>query len=101
MVVSVNSTPSKEVFQSLLDDTVKYLKAEATKSPKTYLSYLGNKLEGVVAAVMAQTAKGTPFEDSIELIPGQRFPDIIAKKYYGVEVKTSKQNHWFNHKIMV
>lgn len=41
---------------------------------------------------MAQTAKGTPFEDSIELIPGQRFPDIIAKKYYGVEVKTSKQN---------
>ena len=94
MVVSVNSTPSKEVFQSLLDDTVKYLKAEATKSPKTYLSYLGNKLEGVVADVMTQTAKGTPFEDSIELISGQRFPDIIAKKYYGVEVKTSKQNHW-------
>ena len=64
-------------------------------SPKTYLSYLGNKLEGVVADVMTQTAKGTPFEDSIELISGQRFPDIIAKKYYGVEVKTSKQNHWF------
>jgi hypothetical protein len=36
----------------------------------------------------------TPFENSIELISGQRFPDIVANKYYGVEVKTTKQNHW-------
>ena len=37
---------------------------------------------------------GTPFENSIELISGQRFPDIIANKYYGVEVKTTIKNHW-------
>ena len=34
MGVSVNSEPGKEVFQTLLDDTVKYLKADATKSLK-------------------------------------------------------------------
>src|SRR5699024_4235335 len=27
-------------------------------------------------------------------ISGQKFPDIIAKKYYGVEVKTTKSNSW-------
>ena len=39
-------------------------------------------------------AEGTPFENTIELIGGQKFPDIIAKKYYGIEVKTTTQNHW-------
>jgi hypothetical protein len=51
-------------------------------------------LENVVAEVMTEKAKGTPFENSIELISGQKFPDIIANKFYGVEVKTTKQNHW-------
>lgn len=39
-------------------------------------------------------AIGTFFENSIELIGGQKFPDIIANKYYGVEVKTTTKNHW-------
>ncbi len=43
---------------------------------------------------MTEKAIGTPFEDSIELISGQKFPDIIAKRLFGVEVKTTKQNHW-------
>ncbi len=43
---------------------------------------------------MADLAVGTSFENSIELIGGQKFPDIVAKKYYGVEVKTTTQNHW-------
>ena len=59
-----------------------------------YLGLLGNKLENVVADIMKQNAIGSDFESSIELISGQKFPDITSKKYYGVEVKTSKQNHW-------
>ena len=39
-------------------------------------------------------AKGTEFEASIEKISGQKFPDIIAEKYFGVEVKTSKNKDW-------
>lgn len=94
MVISKNPEPSKEVFQSLLDDTITFLKSDANKNQKLYKSLLGNKLEGVVADIMTENAKGSPFENSIELISGQKFPDIIAKKYYGVEVKTSKQDHW-------
>lgn len=37
---------------------------------------------------------GQHFENTIELIGGQKFPDIVANKYYGIEVKTTTQNHW-------
>lgn len=94
MVVSVNPIPKKEQFQLLLDNTLTVLSEESKKKENEYLGLLGNKLENVVADIMKQNAVGTDFESSIELISGQKFPDIIAKKYYGVEVKTSKQNHW-------
>lgn len=94
MVISKNPEPRKEIFQSLLDNTIAFLKSDSKKNQKTYETLLGNKLEGVVADIMSERAKGSPFENSIELISGQKFPDIIAKKYYGVEVKTSKQDHW-------
>jgi len=94
MVVSLNPKPKKEQFQSLLDSTLAILSDESKKKEKKYLGLLGNKLENVVADIMKQNAVGTDFEGSIELISGQKFPDIIAKQYFGVEVKTTKQNHW-------
>jgi len=94
MVVSKNPEPNSEVFQLLLNSTLNSLAVDSKKRQKEYLSFIGNKLENVVADVMTTNAIGTPFENTIELISGQRFPDIIAKKYYGVEVKTTTQNHW-------
>lgn len=94
MVVSINPEPNKEVFQLLLNNTVAFLKSDSKRKQEAYQKLLGNKLEDAVADVMIEKAKGTPFENSIELISGQRFPDIIANNYYGVEVKTSKQDHW-------
>ncbi len=94
MVISSNPEPNKLVFQALLEKTIQTLDVESTKNTKKYLDLLGSKLENVVADVMSEKAKGTPFENSIELISGQKFPDIIANKFYGVEVKTTKQNHW-------
>jgi hypothetical protein len=94
MVVSKNPEPPIKVFQLLLSRTLETLDIESKKRQKDFLSYLGNKLENVVADVMTTKSKGTPFENTIELISGQRFPDIIANKFYGVEVKTTTQNHW-------
>ncbi|MBN1971111.1 MAG: hypothetical protein JW870_17220 [Candidatus Delongbacteria bacterium] len=94
MVISSNPEPNKQIFQLLLDNTLQTLDIESKKNQDKYLGLLGNKLENVVADVMTDRAKGTPFENSIELISGQKFPDIIANKFYGIEVKTTKQNHW-------
>lgn len=94
MVISSNPKPNKLTFQLLLNNTIQTLIIESKKNQKKYLDLLGNKLENVVADVMTEKAIGTPFENSIELISGQKFPDIIANNFYGVEVKTTKQNHW-------
>ena len=94
MVVSKNPDPSIKMFQSLLNSVVVTLDNESKTKQKEYLTLLGDKLEEVVAEIMTIHALGTPFESSIELISGLKFPDIIANNYYGVEVKTTKQNHW-------
>ena len=94
MVVSVNPEPHKSEFNVLLNFTIDELNKHAKKSPATIEKLKGNKLEPYARDVMSELAIGTPFENSIELIGGQKFPDIVAKKFYGIEVKTTTQNHW-------
>lgn len=94
MVVSVNTEPNKSEFEILLNNTLGALKEDAQNKQDLYLELLGNRLEKRVFDVLTDESKGTLFDGSIELISGQKFPDIIAKKYYGVEVKTTKSNHW-------
>lgn len=94
MIVSVNSDPNRSEFNSLLYSTIEELNKHAKMSTKKVSTLLGRNLEPFVRDVMAELAKGTPFENTIELIGGQKFPDIVANKYYGIEVKTTTQNHW-------
>ncbi|MDD2323401.1 MAG: hypothetical protein PHT77_12840 [Bacteroidales bacterium] len=94
MIISANPEPNRKEFDFLLNSTIEELNNQAKKSAKSISALTGNKLEPLVKDVMTDLAVGSPFENSIELIGGQRFPDIIAKKYYGVEVKTTTQNHW-------
>lgn len=94
MIVSVNSDPNKRDFDLLLKSTISELNVRAKSSSKKVATLLGRSLEPYVKDVMTDLAIGTAFENSIELIGGQKFPDIVAKKYYGIEVKTTTQNHW-------
>ncbi|HDQ15873.1 MAG TPA: hypothetical protein ENN45_02320, partial [Bacteroidetes bacterium] len=94
MIISANPEPNRKEFDFLLNATIEELNSQAKKSAKTVSALTGNKLEPLVKDVMTDLAVGSPFENSIELIGGQKFPDIVAKKYYGVEVKTTTQNHW-------
>jgi len=94
MIISLNPDPERQEFDTLLDTTMHELNGLAQKSSEKIATLIGRNLEPYVKDVMSDVAVGTPFEDSIELIGGQRFPDIVAKKYYGIEVKTTTQNHW-------
>ena len=94
MIISVNSDPNRNEFDNLLSSTINELNVHAQKSSKKVATLLGRNLEPYVKDVMTDLAVGTPFENSIELIGGQKFPDIVANKYYGIEVKTTTQNHW-------
>lgn len=94
MIVSVNPKPSTDDFRQLMAKTDILLNEDALSRPEYYVARDGNPLEDDVAAALTESAKGTAFENTIEKISGHRFPDIVAAKFYGVEVKSTKDNHW-------
>lgn len=94
MIVSVNSKPDFSEFVSLMRRTDELLNLDAQKRPRYYAGRGGNPLEDDVKAALDECARGTVFENTIEKVSGQRFPDIVAARYYGVEVKSTKNNHW-------
>lgn len=94
MLISVNNDVENVDFEKLITLTTNTLQETSTKQYDRYLKLLGNKLEDEVYGVMCFCAQNTPFEGTIELVSGQKFPDIIANNYFGVEVKSTKQNHW-------
>lgn len=94
MIISANSEPNRKEFDILLNSTLDELNIQAVKSSKLISTLKGNKLEPYIGDVMSELAVGTVFENSIEVIGGQKFPDIVARKFYGIEVKTTTQNHW-------
>lgn len=94
MIVSVNPHPSPDEFKNLMENTDSILNSDALKRPQYYASRGGSLLEDDVVNALIESSKGTAFENTIEKISGQRFPDIIAAKFYGVEVKSTKDNHW-------
>ena len=94
MIISDNPHPCINEFQQLMSNTDRILNADALKRPNYYANRGGNPLEDDVESALIESSKGTPFENTITKISGQRFPDIIAAGYYGVEVKSTKEDHW-------
>ena len=94
MIISTNNSPSLAEFKILVDRTTLILNCDATKRQAYYLKRNGQALEDDVKRILDIAAKGTNFEGTIEKISGQCFPDIVAGKYYGVEVKSSKDEKW-------
>jgi len=94
MIVSVNPKPTISEFRKLMQDTDCLLNADARKRPDYYRSHTGNLLEDIIKDALCECAIGSPFAGTIEKVSGQKFPDIVAAKYYGVEVKSTKEDHW-------
>ena len=94
MIVVENSSPTIEEFRTLMVRTDKYLNQDALLKHDYYAKRGGNLLEDDVKKALDEVAKGTPFAGTIEKVSGQKFPDIVAAKYYGIEVKSTKDNHW-------
>lgn len=81
-------------FDSFMSKTTTYMN-ELSKAENKYRDCEGKALEKAVVEAMQTCCNGTPFtKDSIKLISGQCFPDIIAGGHFGVEVKTTKSNKW-------
>ncbi len=94
MIISDNPKPVLTEFQSLMRQTDILLNADAVKRQDYYTKRSGKLLERDVFDAISECAIGTPFQGTIQLVSGASFPDIVANKYYGVEVKSTEKDHW-------
>lgn len=94
MIISENRKPTLDDFKQLMIKTDVMLNSEAIGREEYYKGRNGTKLEEDVCDALTRCAVNTPFEGSIQLVSGASFPDIVANKFYGVEVKSTNKNHW-------
>ena len=94
MIISENSKPSLDEFRTLMKNTDALLNAETIGRETYYKNRNGTQLEEDVFDALQRTAKNTVFEGTIQLVSGTSFPDIVANRFYGVEVKSTNKNHW-------
>jgi len=88
-----NITPSEIEFTNLLTKAQKILEVK-WDSKRDVSTISPDEFEKQVADALEEAAQGTDFENTIKLVTGHRFPDISVMDYYGVEVKSTKSNHW-------
>lgn len=94
MIISENNKISIDIFKKLMADTDNLLNSDAKKREAYYCKRGGKLLERDVCEAVKENAIGTPFEGTIQLVSGASFPDIVANKFYGIEVKSTEKNHW-------
>lgn len=90
MIYVAKPNAKEKDFIALLEKsrglTLAFLSGKKNISP-TYF-------ETIVFEQMRAAAKGTTFEGTVKQTGTHAFPDIIANKYFGVEVKMTLSDHW-------
>ena len=90
-MIYVKKPDAKEKdFINLLERSKKLILAFWSNRQDTSPTYF----ETIVFKQMCEAAKGTGFDGMVEQTGTHDFPDIIAKKYFGVEVKMTISDHW-------
>lgn len=84
----------KNELEKLLNETADRLNVNAKKGHYDVSKLTGKDLEPFIASEIRKIAKGTIFEDKIVEIGGQKFPDLVIFERFGIEVKSTTQNHW-------
>lgn len=71
--------------------------ARSKNNPNLYKGISPSQLEEVSRDLLKDVAPQTPFRpEDIMLVSGHSFPDIMATDYYGVEVKSTKEDKWYS-----
>lgn len=94
MIISQNKAPSLQQFQDLMRKVDDFLNQDAKYRTAYYQKRSGLDLEKDVYHAVCYCAENTPFQDTIELVSGKQFPDIVANQYYGIEVKSTQGDKW-------
>lgn len=94
MIISKQTEAEKKSFESLLNSGIEVMRVKAKEKPKYYQGQSSTDFETEVFNSLVISSQNTEFEGTMSLVAGYRFPDIVINKYYGVEVKLTKQDRW-------
>ncbi|MBQ9231251.1 MAG: hypothetical protein IJ190_08750 [Prevotella sp.] len=91
----------KNLANKAFDDFMRLSEREfnnrSINNPNLYKGISPSQLEEVSRDLLKDIAPQTPFRpDDIVLISGHSFPDIMATDYYGVKVKSTKDDKWYS-----
>lgn len=90
-----DSLVHKEAFASLMNKTEQIMNHDARTNPRCYQNISPSDLEHCSVNKIKEACNNTPFNpNEIVLISGHKFPDIVAEKYYGIEVKSTISDTW-------
>ncbi|MDE6859094.1 MAG: hypothetical protein K2J65_01620 [Duncaniella sp.] len=92
---NVDSRLANEAFADLMGKTESALNDRSRIDRNLFKNISASELEKISCSVIKEMCAYTPFRaEEVRLISGAKFPDIMAEKYYGVEVKSTIKNHW-------
>lgn len=94
MIISDNRNSNITLFDNIMKATDTLLNNDARDRESYYEKRNGKLLEEDVYKALCKASSNTEFAGTIKLVSGASFPDIVANKYYGVEVKSTAKNHW-------
>ncbi|MBP5663795.1 MAG: hypothetical protein J6X16_05955 [Bacteroidales bacterium] len=89
--------PTLKDFEKFIQSAVDKLNGIAQTNPEQFTKCNGKSLENKVVTVLQGVCEEKKLgfnPKQIELVSGQNFPDIIVAGRYGLEVKSTKENHW-------
>lgn len=90
-----NKHQAHQYFKELMEKTERIMNDDAKINPSLYKTLSASDLETTSVMKIKEACAFSPFDaNEVRLISGQQFPDIIANTYYGIEVKSTKLNHW-------
>lgn len=93
-IYNKNPKVALEEFDILMNRTNAYMNKIALETGR-FKDCDAKRLEQETVIIMKEQCNHTSFDpDDIQLVSGQRFPDIVAAKHFGVEVKSTKENKW-------
>ena len=91
----IDVNKANEAFSELMNKTERILNEDSFIRPDKYKNISPSRLEQISVDKIKEACANTPFNSkNVLLISGQKFPDIITEKYYGVEVKSTQGNSW-------
>ena len=94
MIISKNNKITFDDFATLVSNATDILNAKAKIHKNYFFTRNAQKLEDDVFDALNYAAADGVFRGTIQKISGQHFPDIVAARLYGVEVKSSKDSNW-------